>query len=291
MGREWQHVLSEKSQKEQSATKQFSKAGAVALAFVLRAGQVTRFLPRVRAFYKLRGLYQRVLPENFLVRTRFDGDLLLDLHLTDNLGVFLWHYPRFYEPEEIEAFCSFIRPDSTVLDIGANAGLYTLLAAKRGARVFAIEPDPLNLTMLRQNISLNGLESRVTIFEMAATETARQVSLYRNLSNMGESNILARGLPSGTVEGRTIDSLNLPPIDVCKIDVEGAELAALNGMQRTLQRSPAIKLFVEYAEAFGNSAALLDYLRANFSQLKVMEDPAANAREAVPPFCNILVTR
>lgn len=72
-----------------------SSAGHAGLKLLLRAGRITRLLPRVRGFYKLRGFYQRTLPKNFLVRTKFDRDLKLDLHLTDNLGLFLWHYPDF----------------------------------------------------------------------------------------------------------------------------------------------------------------------------------------------------
>jgi FkbM family methyltransferase len=259
------------------------------LAFMLRAGRITRLLPRVRGFYKLRNFYQRHLPQGFLARTKFDGDLILDLDLRDNLGLFLWHYPSFYEKEEIESFCSLVTPGCIVLDVGANVGLYTLLAAKRGARVFAIEADPHNATRLRHHAKLNRVESRVTILEMAATETEQTISLYRNPQNWGESNILHRGNFYGTVAGRTIDSLNLPPVDICKMDIEGAEVLALQGMERTLARSPHINLFVEYAEAFENSAALLHFLRTHFSTLTVLE--ANEGQGDIPPFCNILASR
>lgn len=259
------------------------------LTCVLRAGRITRLLPRVRGFYKLRSFYQRHLPKGFLVRTKFDCDLLLDLDLGDNLGLFLWHYPDFYEKEEIEAFCSFITPGCTVLDVGANVGLYTLLAAKRGARVFAIEADPHNAALLRHHVKLNRLENRVTILEIAATEIEKTVTLYRNPQNWGESNILNRGNLSGTVMGHPIDSLDLPPIDVCKMDIEGAEVFALQGMEGTLKRSPQMKLFVEYAEVFENSEALLQFLRTHFSSFTVLEKN--ENQDKIPPFCNLLAMR
>lgn len=281
----------ETSTREASVKTSASWAVRAGLTLLLRAGRLTRLLPRVRAFYKLRGLYQKVLPDDFLVRTKFDGDLLFDLDLRHNLGLFLWHYPDFYEKEEIEAFCAIVTPGCVVLDVGANVGLYTVLAAKRGAKVFAIEADPLNATMLRHHVKLNGFEDRVTILEIAATEMQKPVSLYRNPQNLGESNIIKKGQLSGAVEGRTIDSLNLPPVDICKMDIEGAEFLALQGMQRTLKRSPHLKLFVEYAEAFGGSEALLSFLRANFSTLQVLEKYATGMSEEIPPFCNILARR
>jgi FkbM family methyltransferase len=260
------------------------------LTQLLRPGRITRLLPRVRGFYKLRSFYQRALPKDFLVRTRFH-DLLLDVQLTDNFGLLLWHYPDFYEKEMIEAFCSLIVPGSVVVDVGANFGLYSLLAAKRGARVFAIEADARNAARLRHNVRLNGMEQQVTIFEMAATDTDKTVCLYRTPENMGECNILEKGTPAGSIQGKAIDSLDLPPIDVCKMDIEGAEFMALKGMQRTLERSPQIKLFVEYAEVFRDSRALLEFLRKDFQVLRVMEAPGTDARGEIPPFCNIFATK
>jgi FkbM family methyltransferase len=271
-----------------TATSSIIHAG---LTLLLRAGRITRFFPREKGFYQLRTFYQRFLPQGFLIRTAFDGDLVLDLDLKDNLGLYLWHFPDHYEKKEIAKFCSFITAGCVVLDLGANVGLYTILAAKRGAQVFAIEADPLNATLLRHHVQLNGFEDRVTILEIAVTDAEKTVPLYRNLLNMGESNILEKGLLSGSVEGRTIDSLNLPPLDVCKMDIEGAELMALIGMERTLERSPRLKLFVEYAEVFRNSQALLEYLRANFSTLQIMESPDTDPNGNIPDFCNILALR
>jgi FkbM family methyltransferase len=173
-----------------------------------------------------------------------------------------------------------------VLDVGANLGIYTLLAAKRGARVFAVEADPANAAALRHHVELNGFTDRVTVFEMAATESAKTIAFYRNPRNTGGSNLF-RGQPAGTVEGKTLDSLNLPPIDICKMDIEGSELMALAGMQKTLERSSRLRLLVEHSTEFGNSEALLAYLRANFSKVEVV---GATGGE-IPPLCNLLATR
>jgi FkbM family methyltransferase len=267
------------------------KAGRGLLRLMLRAGRVTRFFPVPKGFFKLQRLYRRFLPPGLLVRTKLDRDLLFEVDLRDDLGLYLWNYPDFYEKEEIEAFCSFIKPGTVVLDVGANFGLYTVLAAKRGARVFAIEPDPRNAAMLRRNISLNRLENKVTIFEIAATDAEKTVPLYCSDRNSGESNIVAKGDLAGSVPGRTIDSLNLPEVEVCKMDIEGSEFMALVGMQRTLERSPRIKLFVEYSEVFRDSGALLEFVRKNFDVLRVIEAPDLDASGKLPSFCNLFATK
>ncbi|HLJ28094.1 MAG TPA: FkbM family methyltransferase [Candidatus Angelobacter sp.] len=237
-------------------------------------------------------LYRRIIPRDFLAGIGdFDGDMILDVDVRGAVGISLWHFPDLYEKEEREVFCASIKPGCTVLDIGANIGFYTLLAAKRGARVFSVEADPLNVAMLRHHVEINGFSDRVTIFEMAATEREKAVLLCRHPFNMGESNIIQMGKPSGMIEGRTIDSLNLPPIDICKIDIEGAEFMALMGMQRTLERSRSIKLLVEYAERFGNCESLLAFLRANFRSVRVLESGQMRSPDEIPPFCNLLAVR
>jgi hypothetical protein len=94
-------------------------------------------------------------------------------------------------------------------------------------------------------------------------------------------------LGGGTIpiHGRTIDSLNLPPIDVCKMDIEGAELGALTGMQRTLQRSPGMKLLIEY-NRLSDRAALLAFIRSQFRHVRVAARGELNGQEP-PADCNL----
>jgi FkbM family methyltransferase len=178
-----------------------------------------------------------------------------------------------------------------VLDVGAHIGFYTLLAAKRGARVFSVEADPRNAALLRHHVEINGFTDQVIVFEMAATECARTVPLYRHAFNQGESNIIQKGQPACMVQGNKLDALNLPPIDICKMDIEGAELMALRGMEQTMARSPKMKLMVEYAQHLGAGEALLEYLRTNFSSVRVIEQNEAAAPDKIPEFCNLLAQR
>jgi len=254
-----------------------------------RFNSITKHLPGIRGLSIPRRLYRKFLPKGVLFHINdFDGDLHLDVDISDMLGVELWHAPDLYEKEERALFCSVIKPGLTVLDVGANIGIFTLLAAKRGAKVFAIEPDPVNALRFRNHLSLNGLADKVEIFEIAATHEPSTLTLYRNPGNIGNSNLFAGDSPV-SVKSMTIDSLNLPAIDVCKMDIEGAELSALLGMKETIRRSPRMKLLIEYFAERQASGELLSFLHDNFRQITVA---GVGILSGEPPArCNLRVER
>jgi FkbM family methyltransferase len=250
---------------------------------LLRMGRVTRHLPKFVGLNVLLGCYQRIFPAGTLFRIDdFDGDLKLDVNICETIGVNLWHAPGLYERRERELFCSTMKPGCTVLDVGANLGIYTLLASKRGARVFAIEADPLNAKALRKHVALNQFADRVSTYEMAATARDEEVKLYRNPRNSGGSSLYGQGQPV-SVEGRSIDSLQLPPIDLCKMDIEGAELRALEGMTETLQRSPHMRMLVE---CFQDGSNLLRFLRQRFQHITVVGQ-TDSMQDQLPAYCNL----
>jgi FkbM family methyltransferase len=266
---------------------------------LLRPGRVTRHLPYFRGIPLLQRFYQYVLPkgELHLSVDDFDGDLRLEnLDVRETGGMNIWHRPEFYDKNQRKLFCDAIKPGSIVLDVGANIGVYTLLAAKRGARVFAIEADPRNLGMLRWHVHVNGFDDRVTILPMAAGARKGTVTLYRFQGNWGHSNLYG-GTDPVQVPCRTIDSLNLPPIDLCKMDIEGSELHALQGMVATIRRSPHMKLLAEYAEALGTTPELMEFIGARFAPVFAIRQPPHRpigplpAVKKIPPFCDLWACR
>jgi FkbM family methyltransferase len=290
--RAMQAYFTMENQDQPPVISQKSSFSRILLSFFLRPGRITKYSPSWRGVNTLLKLYRRIAPEDLFLRINdIDRDLIFDVNVRSNMGLYLWHYPELFESEVRELFCSSITPGCTVLDVGANIGFYTLLAAKRKARVFSVEADPINAAMLRHHVKINGFSDRVTVFEMAATHCLNTVALYRHPFNLGESNIIEKGAHAGMIEGRTLDSLDLPPIDICKMDIEGAELMALRGMERTMARSPHLKLIVEYAQHLGAGKGLVSYLRANFSSVQVIEQTETAASGEIPAFCNLIATR
>ena len=269
-------------------------AGGKILHDVLRCGRFTKYLPYVRGLGVLRGFYELVLPKGELqLRVDdFDDDLKMDVDVREIIGINVWHRPEFFERHERRVFCAAITPGSVVLDVGANVGIYTLLAAKRGARVFAVEADPQNVERLRNHVRLNGFDDRVMILHMAASDKDGPLTLFRSPGNSGHSNLF-EGVESVLIPGKTIDSLELPPIDVCKMDIEGAEMTALSGMQDTISRSPKMSLLVEYNTSLGQTNGMMEFICEHFQSVYAIRKPPFAAKGPLSPtqkprtFCNL----
>jgi len=246
----------------------------------------------------LRYAYEYVLPKGELQLSvdDFDGDLRMQVDVREIIGINLWHRPGFFEKNERKLFCEAIVPGSVVLDVGANIGIYTLLAAKRGAKVFAVEADPRNVEMLQYHVHLNGFDDLVTIFPVAVSDREGTATLYRSPGNSGHSNLFD-GIDPVQVPCLTIDSLGLPPIDVCKMDIEGNELKALKGMEATIQYSPRMKMLTEYNEALGNTTGMMEFISSRFAPVYAIRYPPFRPKGPLSPsrkppsFCNLWALR
>lgn len=158
-----------------------------------------------------------------------------------------------YEPGATDAVLTTLSEGDVFVDIGANSGYFTVLAALRvGARgrVFAFEPNPTVRAQLQRHIELNAIADRVAVSDLAlADEDKDDVRLFVSCwpDNDGIASLapsaetLARGgLRTDTsipIRVRMFDtwvrSARPPRIDLMKIDVEGAEARVLSGMSAT----------------------------------------------------------
>ncbi len=179
-------------------------------------------------------------------------------------------FGRRYE-KEIEFFEEFLRPGDRMLDIGANFGLYALMAAAKvgpTGRVDAFEPFPESFALLERNIAINQAY-QVYGFCLALGEYSSKASLLIHAdpgrNSIGSLGDAQKGAISISVE--PLDTILAEParfIDAIKIDVEGWELAVFRGAAKVLRTSrPVIVLEVnpESCSAAGSSyEALVEYL-------------------------------
>ena len=148
-------------------------------------------------------------------------------------------------------FHEIIKEGMNIVDIGANIGAYTVLAAEKvgeNGKVIAVEPEPQNYNQLLENMRLNNFKN-VIPQNIALTDHQGQEKLYLSFSPGSHSLFLPENKNSYIeISVKTVDSLleelNLKKVDVIKIDTEGAEIPILKGAEKTLKANPNIKIIV-----------------------------------------------
>jgi FkbM family methyltransferase len=145
------------------------------------------------------------------------------------------------------------RPGWTVIDAGANTGVYAVQQARRGARVFAFEPNPDCFRRLRKAVQANGVEDRVIAFDRAlgAAPGPARLFLPAGVTTMGSLRPEWDPAAAGTGFGVEVETLEdvlgrqgIERVDLLKVDVEGFELDVLRGAGRALRRVE--RVVVEY---------------------------------------------
>lgn len=150
-----------------------------------------------------------------------------------------------FEESTRDAFLDVVKPGMMVLDIGADVGFYSLLAAKQGATVYAFEPNKNSLEFFKESLKDNNLNASVHIYRNAVSDKKESVELHEAGPQTTVGYTWIKGTKTSTVQSITIDSLRITP-DVVKIDTEGSEVKVLRGMKETLLRSPRLVLFIEF---------------------------------------------
>ena len=159
------------------------------------------------------------------------------------------YYPPDYEPAKQSFLREHCRSGSTVFDLGAHIGLYTVLMARHvgeEGRVLAFEPTPGTRRELRRTILLNHV-SNVQVRNEAVSRSTGEAFLNATAEPVSNANSLAPIVRARSQVGvRTIalDDLAVPSRVSClKIDIEGAELDALRGATALLDRDrPAMTI-------------------------------------------------
>lgn len=209
----------------------------------------------------------RTSPTPFRPVVVADQPLLLDV--TEFTAGPLYFGGSLYEPQTTACFTERLRPGQCFVDIGANHGYFSLLAASlvgAGGQVVAFEPNPRVFQQLQTHVRLNGFTDRVRLETCALAdqpeEGARlyvsQVETNSGLSSLtpNEHTLALGGLSEEATVPVTVNTFDRwlaasgllttrAVIDVMKIDVEGAEARVLAGMSDTLRRRVIRALIVE----------------------------------------------
>lgn len=160
-----------------------------------------------------------------------------------------------YEALTCRLLDACLAPGMVAVDGGANIGLLTLHMARRvgdAGRVIAAEPDPRNREALARNLALNGVRNvEVAPVALGVERTRRTFFLGGTGSSLYRE---TAGWQSLEVEVVPLDELAPGRVDFVKLDVEGAELEALAGMERLLAANPRALLLVEWSPEMQRAA-------------------------------------
>jgi FkbM family methyltransferase len=239
--------------------------------------------------FRLRWLLWRMLtlvsPVHRSYTFRLPDGSRFEYPLASAIGMNL--FAGWFEPAEINFVRSQVRPGDVVLDLGANAGLYTVLTSRlvgEAGHVYAFEPGARAVVLLRRNIALNGL-TNVTVINAAVSNETGHAS-FGEASDTAMSSLASISRDDQHIEGwQTVRTLRLDdavteygirPATFIKMDVEGAEKLAIEGAERTLAEARTLTIlfeaFEDNARAFGYTVReLLNGLAARGFSLQAFD--------------------
>jgi FkbM family methyltransferase len=156
-------------------------------------------------------------------------------------------YVGLHEFADMAFVLHALRRDDLFLDVGANVGSYTVLAAKAvGCSCISVEPIPATVRRLRDNLALNHILDRVEVHECAAGERDGSVRMTTHGASVNHIVVAPTTETTTEVRLRTLDGLlgDRSP-NMLKMDVEGYELAALRGAHEVLSRPSLSACIIE----------------------------------------------
>lgn len=196
--------------------------------------------------------------DSIFIRT---GKLPLIIKISDlKIGGYLRHRSFLehlatgkYEPFTRELFEASLKPGMIIIDGGAHVGYFSLLAARivgDNGKVFAFEPDPHNFSALLANVAKNHC-TNITPLRKALYNSIGNITFYQSAGTISSSPVrqVLSGkvkkiqVPSTTLD-MELDGLAVRNISI-KLDIEGSEIIALQGMRDVFQKSESVHLFLE----------------------------------------------
>jgi FkbM family methyltransferase len=255
---------------------------------LLSLRQLTKQSPRIRGVGKIippiAAAGYRV-PEPLHVQTvhDVDGDLTMELALEDLIQSYIFWSPCGYDRHAVTIVKRYVKPGQVFVDLGANVGYYTLIAAKlvgpKGT-VIAVEADPDNYAALKRNIAHNRFEQVVAVGKGVADQRGVLQFDRSEKRNRGAHTFAGATLSTGIdVEVDTLDGIlhevGADRVDFMKIDIQGFEVRVLRDTA-VFRYRPVILTEVasdELALAGSSKREYLDLLRShNYTASPISRD-------------------
>ncbi|MGI0073092.1 MAG: FkbM family methyltransferase [Nitrosotalea sp.] len=222
------------------------------------------------------------------------------------LGLRLYIYPKdentrviyltgYYEPNEFKILDKLLKQGMSFLDAGANMGLYTIFASRKVGKsglVIAIEPSSREFERLRANVKINQLKN-VQMIQAAISLKEGEADLlvanddhvgHNTLGNFAYDDVILKQKERvivKTIDG-IVSKLNLPRLDIIKMDIEGSEFFALQGAEKTLKHFKPIlmiELFNQSLKPQGCDTDMIFHFLTSLGYIIYGFDELANLSE------------
>ncbi len=229
----------------------------VGLLMTDQTQHTTHIFPKAKNLYKFFFRSQRFnrIVKSFL--SRF-ANFLAKMKGFDFPPKFQWDWKLEmllgkYEKETTKEFKKIIKPGMTVVDIGGHIGYFTILFSKlvgKRGRVLAFEADAENYQLLKKNTTGR---KNVNIYNVAVSDKSGEMNFFKTINKTGSHSLFPSDFRpiSITVKADTLDhlleELAVPKVDVIKMDIEGGEPLALQGMAKILEQNPDIVIIMEFS--------------------------------------------
>lgn len=235
--------------------------------------------PLIPGFLKRRISMHTLIPESVISIKVAGGKTLKMAHNQWNDVTPALYWGLGYEDETAELFFKKCRSASVIIDIGANVGYYSLLAAlsNPAAQIFSFEPNPILYERLNENVHLNSMDGRIELYQQAVSSLDGVIPLYVPKNGVLSESSTLRGFRNDVdainCDGICLDNFaknnQIRKIDLIKMDVEGAECMVLEGMKNILKdMSPDIICEVLPGRFNAQAEKLLKQYGYQFSWIK-----------------------
>lgn len=189
----------------------------------------------------------------------------------------------FWETWLTQCISKIIKPGDICIDIGANYGYYSLLMSTltgKDGRTIAVEPNPYVFNLLQATASVHS--SCIEPVQIALSDVSGQTTLIIPDNFYGDASIVQRkdkpriARSRVEVKTQTLDELavqlELPRIDLIKMDVEGAEPRVFSGMTEIIASNPGLRIMVEYSPyLYDDAKHFTEFLFRNFEVCRIKD--------------------
>lgn len=230
-----------------------------------------------------------------------------DISVTPHLAL-----DSIWEGDITLAWLAVAQPNDTIVDIGANFGYYGVIAAqkvdKNKGSVILFEANPKLIPYVNKTLSVNWLNEKAHVEQMAVADKEGNVTLNIMKDYIGSSSLLSAEHMDGYMHGKmsviktddkvsvkatTLDKYcenkGLKELDLIKMDIEGFEDKAYQGMRKIVEASPNLTLFIEFTQkSYDDPEKFYNLMLQDFGHVYLINDQGLLSKPKDQSYKNVI---